>query len=520
MTAPGDGIVRLGARALAIEDVVAVAEGRAGLRLDAGAALRARLDASAAWLEDGLARGEPVYGVTTGVGASVGNQIPPALRDEMPLYLVRFHGCGTGRLLDDDEAAAVLVVRAAALVQGWSGVRPLVIERLCELATQRVLPCIPAEGSVGASGDLTPLSYVASLLVGEREARVAGRTTPAAEALAAAGLAPIALRPKESLALMNGTSVMTALGCLAHARATRLARLAAATSALASDVVHGNPAHFDARLFDAKPHPGSRRCAAWMRADLARDDAALAPTPARLQDRYSIRCAPQVIGVLVDALDLARGMLEIEVNGANDNPLIDPGTGEVLHGGNFHGGHCAFALDALKAAVASVADLLDRQLALLCMPETNGGLPENLVAVEGPERVLHHGFKAMQITASALAAEAQKLTMPAAAFSRSTESHNQDKVSMGTLAAREALRVVELAETVAVIDLLAVCQAIDLRGGPERSTRRGARLYAAVRKCAAEVRADRRQDLDVAHVLALLRAGALPAGELDDGACA
>ena len=306
---------------------------------------------------------------------------------------------------------------------------------------------------------------------------------------------------------MNGTSVMAAQGALAWERALRLARLAAALSAVASEVSGGNPEHFDARIFAWKPHAGSVRAAAWMREDRERPEPL---APLRLQDRYSIRCAPHVIGALLDAADFAEQLLEVEINGVNDNPLVDPETGDVLHGGNFYGGHVALALDTLKAAVAGVADLLDRQLALLCDPATSGGLPENLVGQDGRDAVIHHGFKAMQISASALTAEALKLTMPASAFSRSTESHNQDKVSMGSIAARDALRVLELSETVAAIVTLAVCQAVDLREreGQQPGTRAGS-LRDAVRKTVPQLTIDRRQDRDIAEVLALHREGAL-----------
>jgi histidine ammonia-lyase len=264
--------------------------------------------------------------------------------------------------------------------------------------------------------------------------------------------------------------------------------------------VAGNPAHFAAEIFELKPHRGTRRAAAWIRESLA---GAAPAAPARLQDRYSIRCAPHVIGVLLDALDFSRELLEIEINGVDDNPIIDPESGAVHHGGNFYGGHVAFVMDALKAAVASVADLLDRQLQLLCAPETSGGLPANLI-----HGASHHGFKAMQISASALTAEALKLTLPAASFSRSTESHNQDKVSMGTLAARDALRVVELTETVAAIGLLASCQGAELREA--KLPPRLAMLLAVVRAEVPAVHEDRRQDLDIARVLTLLRSEALP----------
>ena len=498
----------LGRRALTLEEMLELARGECRAALDDDPDHRRKLERSRAVVAEAQRRRETVYGVTTGVGASASNVIPESLWDEMPHNLLRFHGCGTGRILDETEAACVLAVRLGTLARGHSGVRTELLERLCELLNQRALPRIPEEGSVGASGDLTPLSYLAALVVGEREATLRGRILPAAEVLAELGLEPLPLQPKESLALMNGTSVMTALACLCFERAERLARLAAAITAMMVDVTHGNRAHFDPRIFALKPHPGQTLCADWIRADLESD--APEPAPARLQDRYSLRCAPHVVGVLLDALAHARSMLEIEINGIDDNPLIDPDAGAVLHGGNFYGGHVAFVLDGLKTAVANVADLLDRQLVLLCVPETSDGLPANLVA---SDNATHHGFKAMQITASALTAEAQKLSMPASVFSRSTESHNQDKVSMGTLAARDCRRILDLTETVAVIALLAACQALDLRGS-EGGTRRGRALRDAIRKEVPWVAEDRRQDLDIECVLALYRAAALPVGPL------
>jgi histidine ammonia-lyase len=505
--------LEVGREPVTVEDLLSVACGERAAVLWRDSKYRARLDASCRAIERQLARGLPVYGVTTGVGVSVTNLVPEKHRADVALYLSRALGVGTGRILDERQAAAVVAARLVSLASGHSGMRALVLERLCELLGARLLPRIPEEGSVGASGDLAPLSYLAAVLAGEREVTLRGRQLSAAQAHAELGLEPLVLLPKETLSLVNGTSVMTALGCLAYADARRLARLACAITALASEAIRGNPAHFDARIGAWKPHPGQVEAAAWIAADLEYDPARPLPTPARLQDRYSIRCAPHVIGVLLDAGEVARGVLEIELNGANDNPLVDPDTGDILHGGNFYGGHVCFALDALKAAVASVADLLDRQLALLCDPSASDGLPSNLVAIEGAERAAHNGFKAMQLAASALAAEALKLTMPASAFSRSTESHNQDKVSMGTIAARDALRALELAETVAAIALLATCQALELRAeGPSRARSRA--LVSAVRKQVPLLREDRRQDLDIARVLELLRTGALPLAAL------
>jgi len=496
----------IGDRALTIEDVLRVARNDAVVLLSADPSFRERIQRARQRVEAHLEAGGAIYGVTTGVGASVTNQIPPEQRSHMPEKLFRFHGCGTGEILPPDAAAAIVLLRLVSLAQGGSGVRYELLERLTELLRHRLLPEIPCEGSVGASGDLTPLSYLAALIAGEREATLDGNEIEAAEAHRQLGLEPLTLQPKESLAVMNGTAVMTALACLAHGRAAKLARLSAAVTAMLVDVTHGNPEHFDPRVLGAKPHPGQTQCGGWIREDLARDGESR--PPARLQDRYSLRCAPHVIGTLVDVLDFGRRVLEIELNGIDDNPIVDGDS--ILHGGNFYGGHVCMVADSLKTAVASVADLLDRQLVLLCSPETSDGLPANLVAGED---LVHHGFKAMQISASALTAEALKLTMPASSFSRSTESHNQDKVSMGTIAARDCLRIVELGETVAVIVLLAACQAVDLRR-PESCGVRARELHHAIRELAPMVDEDRRQDVDIEAVLRALRADELPIGAL------
>src|SRR5579883_284512 len=505
-------VLLLGESHVTCADIAAAARGDVEVQVDPRPEVRDRIERSARRLQEWLAAGERIYGVTTGFGESCLSDVPAALSPAMAVNLVRFHGCGTGVTFSEEVSAAVMAVRLASLARGWSAVRPAVLERLCALVNRRILPVIPSEGSVGASGDLTPLSYVAAALIGEREVCYRGRVMSAAAALQQAGLEPLELQPKESLAIMNGTCVMAALVCLALERAARLARLAAALTAMASDVMRGNPAHFDARIFAAKPHPGQQEAARWIREDLEYE-----PGPrrnGRIQDRYSIRCAPHVIGVLVDGMEWMRLWTETEVNGVNDNPLIDPESGDVLSGGNFYGGHVGFVADSLKAAVANVADLLDRQMALLCAPATSEGLPENLVGRRGADRTAHHGFKAMQIAASALTAEALKLTVPASVFSRSTECHNQDKVSMGTIGARDCLRVIELTETVAAIYTLALCQAVDLRRG-EGCHRRALRMRDTVRQRVRFNDFDRRQDGDIRAVLEMMRAGELPLGEAE-----
>ncbi len=446
-------------RPLSLDQVVGIARGGV-VRLDPDPAFAARIERGAAFVERLLAEEGEIYGVTTGYGDSCSVGVPLDLATQLPIHLMRYHGCGLGEHLDREQTRSVMAARLASLAQGFSGVRWVLLERIESLLNGDLLPLIPAEGSVGASGDLTPLSYLAAVLMGEREVWRDGEAVPAADALREAGIDPIVLAPKEALALMNGTAVMTGLACLAWTRAEYLSRLATRITAMASIATRGNPEHFDPALFAVKPHAGQNETAAWIWRDLGSlSDVA----PMRLQDRYSIRCAPHVIGVLRDALPWMRRDIENELNSANDNPIIDPDRERVLHGGHFYGGHIAFVMDSMKNAVASIADLLDRQLALIVDARYNHGLPQNLSGADAARMAINHGFKAVQIGASAWAAEALKLTMPATSFSRSTECHNQDKVSMGTIAARDCLRVIELSEQVAAALVLAATQGLVLR---------------------------------------------------------
>lgn len=506
--------ILLGNDPMTIEKVCAIAEKRAVPAIDHDPAVRHRIAQSRKLIDDALAGARTIYGVTTGFGASVEFHVPVEVAEEMPLNLVRYHGCGTGAIFGEKEATAIMAVRANSLAQGYSGIRQELLDRMCELVARGCVPAIPEEGSVGASGDLTPLSYVGALLVGEREAWLRGQIVSAPAALAELGLAPMNLRPKESLGIMNGTSVMSALGCLGWTRSLQLARFACTLSAMASDVLHGVPEHFDDRIFELKNHPGQRQAARWIRAGVHGHN-----TPARVQDRYSVRCAPHVIGLILDCLPWMRRMLETEINGVNDNPIIEGYSesapeGRVMHGGNFYGGHACLVTDTMKNVTANVADLLDRQVGMMCNPATNAGLPANLVARTGIDRPTHHGFKAMEISASALAAEALKMSMPASVFSRSTESYNQDKVSMGTISARECSRVLDLTETVAAIHLLTVCQAVDLRGSRNCHPASVA-MRDAVRRVVPTNDADRRMDLDIQAVLRMYREGELPIGAIE-----
>ncbi|HEX6768850.1 MAG TPA: aromatic amino acid ammonia-lyase [Candidatus Binatia bacterium] len=444
-----------------IEDIVALAEKSAAASLSAAPEFRAAIARGADFLDLRLAEAGVIYGVTTGFGDSCTVAIQPELIAELPRHLYTFHGCGLGAHFTPGETRAVIAARLTSLCKGFSGVSVGLLEQLVNLLERDILPAIPCEGSVGASGDLTPLSYLAAVLCGEGEVLRAGATVPAAAVLADASITPLRLRQKEALAIMNGTAVMTGLACLNYVRAEYLTRLVTRISALASFALDGNAEHFDETLFAVKPHPGQQAVASWLRQDLPVQQSAA--DGKRLQDRYSIRCAPHIIGVLADALPWLRSYIENELNSANDNPIIDAANERVLHGGHFYGGHIAFAMDSMKNAVANLADLLDRQMALLVDSRYSNGLPANLSGVTGPRAAINHGLKALQISASAWTAEALKLTMPASVFSRSTECHNQDKVSMGTIAARDCTRVLELTEQVAAALLITVRQAVWLR---------------------------------------------------------
>ncbi|PKM35059.1 MAG: histidine ammonia-lyase [Gammaproteobacteria bacterium HGW-Gammaproteobacteria-10] len=449
---------------LTIEDIAALADRSHRLELSDAPAFVARIDKGAEFIETLLREEGFVYGVTTGYGDSCTVSIPLDKTGDLSRHLYTFHGCGLGAHFDEQQTRAIMAVRLNSLARGFSGVRYRLLQQIAELLKHDVLPLIPQEGSVGASGDLTPLSYLAAVLAGEREVIYRGEKLDAAEVLAKLGIAPLTLKPKEGLAIMNGTAAMTAVACLAYQRAAYLSQLCTRITALASVALNGNAYHFDEKLFSVKPHTGQIRVAARIRDDLHVTE----QTPrndTRLQDRYSLRCAPHVIGVLEDALPWLRQFIENELNSANDNPIIDAEGEHVLHGGHFYGGHIAFAMDSLKTAVANLADLMDRQMAQLMDTKFNHGLPANLSGAKGDEAMLNHGFKAVQIAVSAWTAEALKLTMPASVFSRSTECHNQDKVSMGTIAARDCVRIIELTEQVAAALLIAVVQGVELRGG-------------------------------------------------------
>jgi histidine ammonia-lyase len=491
--------VTVGEAAVPLAAIIAVARQGAAVALSGKAAFRRRLEASRRLLDEALKGDVPVYGVTTGFGKSCGHRLNKQDPPKNGENLMRFHGCGTGEPLGVEETRAAMLCRLLCLSRGYSAVSLPLLEKLAAFINLGITPIIPSEGSVGASGDLTPLSYLLAAMAGEREVLYRGRRMPAARALRLARLKPHAFGPKEPLAMVNGTSVMTGIAAVVLDRAEHLIGAATAATALSVHALMGKAHHYHPAIGEAKPFPGQVRIAARLRELLAARASGAdldADGPEALQDPYSLRCAPQIMGVLADALAWIRPWVEIEANSANDNPLFDASADHPLMGGNFYGGHIAFAMDALKSALASVADMADRQVALLVNPNVNRGLPADLVRLAGEAGLRHHGFKAMSISASALTAEALKATMPAAAFSRSTESHNQDKVSMGTIAARDAARVCTLAERVVAIHLLAAAQACEIRGRLEDRPRLLS-VVGELRRLAAPTLEDRPMDIDI-----------------------
>ncbi len=458
-------------------------------------------------LMNAMRKGVPVYGVTTGYGKSCGKRMPMKVALTNGVNILHFHGCGTGEPIGIEETRAAMLCRIICLARGYSGVSVGLLRQMADFLNHGITPVVPCEGSVGASGDLTPMSYIGACLMGERDVVYQGKIMSAAKAMKQVGIKPYKYLPKEPLAMVNGTTTMTGIAVLAVERAWRILSAAIYSTALSIHALKGNAQHYHPVISEAKPFPGqtfvAEEIVKLLKAKVAVrhlvDDSLEA-----LQDPYSLRCAPQVAGVLYDSLEWIKKWVEIEANSSNDNPLFDPATGEVLMGGNFYGGHIAFAMDGLKAALASIADMCDRQIMLLVNPNLNRGLPGDLVRKSAKEKGLRHGFKAMSISSSALTAEALKATMPAASFSRSTESHNQDKVSMGTIAARDAERVCTLTERVVAIHLLAAAQACDIRNNIEARPLLDL-LMKNIRKVSAPVVDDRAMDKDIENICEAIR---------------
>ncbi len=486
-------------RAVPLEALVDVAVRSTAVDLSPSREWRRRLRAGRAILDRALDADEPVYGVSTAVGNDSSRRIGRTDQTRFAISVMEQHGCGVGEPLSATEARGVVFARLVSLAKGLSAVRVDLLDALCQLLNHGITPVIPRWGSVGASGDLTPLSYVAAALAGTRKVFYRGRVVNARRALKAEGLSPYRFGPKETLAVMNGTSVMTAVGILAVERLSHLVEEAERASALAAEVLQGRSQAFAVPVHAAKPHPGQVESARRIRKALE-GSRALDP-PSRegrpVQDRYSIRCVPQVLGSVRDAITWARGVLEVELNSVNDNPLVVPETGEILFGGNFFGGHPALVMDTIKMAAASAADLVDRQFALLVDRHENLGLPETLVPYDGC------GVKGLQMTCSALTELAIQRSAPDSTLSRSTECANQDKVSMGLQAAIHAGENVGCLAQVLAAEMIALSNAARLRDESCLSPA-GRRLLRDVREVSPVLVRDRPLDRDIGRLAAAL----------------
>jgi len=465
---------------------------------------RERIAAARAVIDDALEHGTAVYGVTTGFGRLASVRIPAADAAQLQLNLVRSHAVGAGPPLAADVVRGMLLLLGASLRRGHSGVRPELVELLHALLERDVVPVIPSKGSVGSSGDLAPLAHLALVLIGEGEATVGGERLPGAEALARAGLEPLALSAKEGLALINGTHLMASAGGLAVREAARLIDAAIVAAALSLEAFKGSTVPFDARLHALRPQPGQQAVAECLRALLA--DSPIVASHAdcgRVQDPYTLRCAPQVLGAVSDAVAYVTGAIERELEAVTDNPLVFPEDGDVLSGGNFHGQPLSLPLDHLALAMCELASFSERRVYALLSP----GYAE-LPAFLSPRPGLSSGLMIAQYAAAALVNESQVLAHPAGAGSIPTSAGQEDFNSMGALAALKARTVVENAAHVVATELVCAVQGLEFHR-PLRTTKVLEQAVARVRDYVPRVEEDRSLAAELAVLADALRSGEL-----------
>jgi len=482
---------------LTISEVCAVARARTSEVSLASAAI-ANMEASRALIDRLAAGEEPIYAVNTGVGLLANVRIPRQDLDRLQRNVIRSHAAGVGEPLAREVVRAMMLIRANVLAKGFSGIRPLVAERLCDLLNRGVTPVVPSQGSVGASGDLAPLAHMALVLTGEGEAEFDGVVMPGAEALARAEIRAIELHPKEGVSLINGTQAMLAIGCLSLDEAQSLVESAEVICALTLDALRGTPRAFDQRIHAARPHPGQAASAARLRGLLEGSEIRQSHiTCQRVQDAYSLRCVPQVHGAVRDALAEARRVFAIELNAATDNPLVIDG--EILSGGNFHGEPLAFQLDFLAVALSALAGISERRIDRLVNPALNEDLPPFLAGHAG----LESGLMMAQVTAASLVAENRVLSHPASVGSITTSGNKEDFVSMGMTSATKFQRVVRNTRAVLAIEALAAARALDLLA-PLKSSPALEEARSRIRSVSPAIEGDRPFYKDIAALKALL----------------
>ncbi|NPV71011.1 MAG: histidine ammonia-lyase [Firmicutes bacterium] len=513
-------LILLDGRSLTVGDVVSVARG--GLRVEVSPAAAERVNVSRTVVERALTEGRAVYGVTTGFGKLSEVTIDPGQVQALQENLIVSHCAGVGQPLDAEYVRATMLLRANALAVGNSGVRLTTLNTLVDMLNAGVHPIVPEKGSLGASGDLAPLAHLCSVMIGRGEAVYQGRKMDGLSALRAAGIEPVRLEAKEGLALINGTQIMTAIGCLVAHDACVLLKTADVAAALTLEALRGIPDAFDELIVSARPHAGARESAANVRTLTKGSGLTTAPGEKRVQDAYALRCVPQVHGASRDAVRHVVSVLGTEINSATDNPLIFPATGEtgdggrpggavggaaggtIISGGNFHGQPVALAMDYLGIAVSEIANISERRIERMVNPALSGGLPPFLVVRSG----LNSGFMLVQYTAAALVSENKILASPASVDSIPSSANQEDHVSMGTIAARKAREILWNAACVVAMELLTAAQAAEFCG-PERLGAGTRAAYDLVRSRVPFLEVDRPLTPDIEAVRDMIRSGAV-----------
>src|ERR1700730_6459142 len=493
--------MELNGQPVSLNEIAAVARGRESVNVADSAQVRLR--ASRKIIDDIVARDAVVYGVNTGFGKLADVRIENEELRHLQLNLVRSHACGIGPSLSEPEVRAMMLLRANVLTLGFSGVRREIIEMLCKMLNRGVHPVIPEKGSVGASGDLAPLAHLALSLIGEGESFFDGERMHSSEALQRAGLKPIELQAKEGLALLNGTQAMHAVGGLSILRAQRLTNVADIAGAVTLEGLRDTPTAFDSRLQDARPHPGQKTAGAHLVSLLEGSEIREShrENDPRVQDAYSIRCMPQVHGAVRGALAHCENVLLIESASATDNPLVFE-NGDVTSGGNFHGAPLALALDYAGIAVVDLMNIGERRIDRLVNPDKSEGLPAFLARQPG----LQSGFMIPHVAAASLVSEARVLAHPASVDNITTSGSKEDHVSMGMTAALKLRSIVDLAENLFAIELLAGAEALEHRH-PLKAGRGVESAFKLVRQIAQPLTQDRPLSGEIAGVASAIRAG-------------
>lgn len=492
---------------LKIEDVIKVAV--KGEKVTLSHESIEKINKSRKYIEEIIEKGEVVYGVTTGFGKFCNIIISSEDTKKLQKNLIRSHAAGVGEYFPEEVVRAMMLLRINALAKGYSGVRLSTLETIIEMLNKNVIPLVPSQGSLGASGDLVPLAHMVLVLMGEGEAVFNGEVLPGKIALEKAGIEPVILEAKEGLALINGTQAMSALACLSIAAAIELSKVADICGAMSFEALYGIIDAFDEKVQLVRPHEGQMATARNMKKLLQGSQLVTHQGEIKVQDAYVLRCIPQVHGAVKDALKHIRNIIEIEINSATDNPLIFPEEKEVVSGGNFHGEPIAINMDYLAIAVSELANIAERRIERLVNPNLNEGLPAFLTKNGG----LNSGLMISQYTAASLVSENKTLSFPASVDSIPSSANQEDHVSMGTIAAKKALKVVENTFHVLAIELLCAAQALDFRLEKAEKTFRMGKgseaAYKLVRDLVPKIEEDRVLSTDIKKLAHIIKNGEL-----------